>query len=72
MSRAGHADSHEGHEGAHRSIGDLERSMRDVDADDVRAYLVRDHEGMRRLSEYLRGLREVEYERGERGERWEN
>lgn len=66
MSRA---DSHEGHEGAHRSIGDLERSLRDVDADDIQAYLVRDQDGMRWLSEYLRGLREVEYERGER---WEN
>lgn len=57
------------HAGAHRCISDLERSLRDVDADDVQAYLVHDDRLMLRLSEYLRGVREVEYERDER---WPN
>jgi hypothetical protein len=59
-----HADRHDG---AHRSIGDLERSLRDVDRDDLEVYLALDD--TLRLREYLQGVREMEYEKGER---WPN
>lgn len=46
------------------AISHLDYSWRDVDVDDVRAYLV--HDDPLRLSEYLQGLRQVEYEKEER------
>lgn len=54
------------YDGAHRAVGDLERSLRDVDQDDVRVYLGQDP---CRVREYLDALVDVEYERGEQ---WAN
>lgn len=55
------------HDGAHRCISDLERSLRDIDRDDVEAYLV--HDDTMTLREYVRAVADAEYERGER---WPN
>lgn len=53
------------YEGAHRSIGDLERSLRDVDLEDLQCYLL--HDDLERLIEYERGLVE-----SERNTQWPN
>lgn len=51
------------YDGTHRSIGDLERSLRDVDRDDLECYLI--HEDLAMLVEYARGLADLECERGD-------
>lgn len=49
------------------ALSHLDYSWRDVDRDDLEVYLALDD--TLRLREYLQGLREMEYERGER---WPN